>query len=270
MAEISRADKIGHLSFSKRVQIDGRPFPAAQPTASLEGQRDTAFLDAISNESNNGVLGLWKVRMPYLKHIAENYRRHGAGPTLPRIYTKRTCTEFTHLLIHILRGYEGALRTLQQFKGHNLVNDELVEFTNSVYAVAATGLTLRALVYTSFFEEHLLRLRLHHPPPAIAESSLVDDTDPDHDHNPGLSIDLDLDLNLGLDLDLNPDDFVPDSDPLSNSELGADTDTDLDAVPAVHFPAGHVYTNYHMLVITNSAFLSSTTVSVSALTLLIV
>jgi len=85
------------------------------------------------------------------------------GSDIPPMYTSETCEEFQRLLCHLLRSYEAALLTLDDFKGRSLKPDEVNSFEIAVYCVATCGLTLRDLVYSSFLQEHLARIRLAVP-----------------------------------------------------------------------------------------------------------
>jgi hypothetical protein len=214
-----------------RLQTTGRDFPPAQPITSRKGQRDAAFLAAISHPQNQLVFGLSGLSISHLLNIAKRYDKAPAGSPLPQIYTQDTCMEFMRLLKHILKEYEKALRTVAQFKGRAIEAKEIAEFRNGIYALTTSGLTLHAIVYTSFFDEHLQRLRVHHHAPlavipaaiptlaaeAAPPASTPDDPDSDFDF-------FDTDLNL-IDLDNLPLDL----DFLSDTDMGTDTDTDTEA-----------------------------------------
>ena len=210
---------LDRLQAANRVQIQGRDFPLAQPLTSRKGQRDAAFLEAISHPQNQVVLHLTRVSISRLMNVAMRYRNAPAGSPLPQIYTRETCEDFMQLLKHVIQEYREALHslTLPVFKGR-IKDQDVPHFTDCIYAVTACGLTLHAIVHTSFFDEHLQRLRLHHPPPPSPTTVAS---------NPDVDIDL-FDINVDFDLD----NFDPD--------LGFISDTDLEAESEADFPVvGH-------------------------------
>jgi hypothetical protein len=137
-----------------------RPFPNSQSIDSPLGKRDAAFIESLSQPINEHFLRLSKVGIPKLLVLAKRYK---AGSTLTSIYTKETCEEFHRLLCHLLRCYEAALLTLDEFKARFLSDVNIEEFEIAVYGVATCGITLRALAYCSFVEEHFSRIRAPDP-----------------------------------------------------------------------------------------------------------
>jgi hypothetical protein len=214
---------LDRLRLANRVQVTGRAFPPAPPVMSRKGQRDVAFLHAISNPQNQFLLRLSDVTTPHLTRIASEYCAAPAGSSLPQIYTRETCLEVLQLLLHFLQQYENALYALKKFKGRKIKDSEVAKFTGSILTVTACGVSLNTILHTSFMDEHFLRLRLHHPPSPASPATIADD--------PGLPdlVDPDSDL-FDSDVDLNIDN--PDFD------LGYASDTDLDADTDDEFPPG--------------------------------
>jgi hypothetical protein len=136
------------------------PFPEPHSVNTSPGRRDAAFIESLSQPITEHFLRLSELGIPKLMSLVAGYK---ARSTLPPIYTRETCEEFHHLLCHLLRCYEAALLTLADFNGLDLSNDPPQAFEIAIYGVATCGLTLHNLIYSSFLEEHLIRIHLPDP-----------------------------------------------------------------------------------------------------------
>jgi hypothetical protein len=82
--EIHSQPYLERIQAVNRVQVEGRDFPLPHPIASRKGQRDIAFLQAISNPQNRFLSRLSNVNIFRLTKIATEY---SAGAEIPQIYT---------------------------------------------------------------------------------------------------------------------------------------------------------------------------------------
>jgi hypothetical protein len=168
-------------------------FPSSQPVHGRDGQGNAAFLQAIFHPWNNQFLQLSSIDIKRLLLLAEQFDSCGPSATFPLIYTRETYKEFQTLLCHLLQTYSKALEELNDFKGRPTAGDTF-QYEQSVHALTAAGLTLQTMINTTFFPDHIPRLRLKHQPPAAVVG--IDDNDNDNDDN---------------DNDNDPDDDEPDT-----------------------------------------------------------
>ena len=164
-------------------------FPPLQPVYGPEGQRNAAFLKAISHPWNDQFLQLSSIPIRRLLTIAEKLQTYAPSSTstFPLIYTKDTYREFQDLLHHVLCAYSKALEDMNDIKCLSNLDDTL-RYEQCIHALTAAGLTLRTIANTTFFEDHLSRLRFSYNPAAAASIPDVrneydSNGDGDHDDN---------------------------------------------------------------------------------------
>jgi hypothetical protein len=144
-------ERILSIPPSQAIQ-SARTFPDGNPVAA---QRDAAFLEALSAPFNEKFFRLSTIGVENLMAIAMAYK---PGAAIPQIYKKETCEDLHRLLCHLLRSYKTSIAKLSDFEASSSTGDDADEFKIAVYGVATCGMTLGALSYSSFIDEHMWRI----------------------------------------------------------------------------------------------------------------
>jgi len=147
----------------------GRLFLKQRSTDSTWSERDTTFVEVLSRPVSERFLGLSQIGIPNIIRLVKSYQKSSARDR-SAFYNPETCEDFHRLLCHLLRRYEAALTTLLELENNSSEDTE-----EAVFSLTVCGLTLHALVYSSFLEDHLCCIRapsLH--PFRRSESSHMD------------------------------------------------------------------------------------------------
>ena len=194
------------LRMVTQMKRSHRPFAAPQPVEGPLGQRDVVFLETIRFPTGQNVWRDPDKKIPQLRAIAKDYFRRPVGFPLPHIYTSETCHEFQRFFRRALLVFKKSLINMREFRNRQPEQNEMAKFRRIIFTTTTSGLILRAIVYTSFFKDHLERLDLPYPP-------LQDVKDGDDKDGQG---------GQGGDDDDDDDEDVP------GVEVGGDGDGDID------------------------------------------
>src|ERR1700722_2234204 len=189
-----------------------RPFLPPHSKDTPWGKRDVALMESLASPTTEHFLVLSDLKIPNLLTLAKNYVVDSEPPS---IYTSETCEEVQRLLSHLLRSYEAALLALDEFEGQPLRPEGIASFEMAIYCLAACGLTLRDLVYASFFEDHLLRMQLGDRRAQQPDAKVDDDDNGDDDGDDDGELDSDL-------ISVQPHTILPGKDSLSICDSYAD------------------------------------------------
>jgi hypothetical protein len=150
-------DRLLNISASQALARE-RPVPSQQTIDPRLRANDTTFIEFLCQPFTEHFLHLSEIGIPNLLRIM-NSARENSAPEPISLYTNDTCEDFHRLLCHLIKSYETALVALDKFKDCSSVDCSTPAFHTAIYGLATCCLALRALVYSSFIEEHLCRIR---------------------------------------------------------------------------------------------------------------
>jgi hypothetical protein len=127
------------------------------PPKSILADRDTKFLLALTELALQAFLLLQRM-MPQLWVVALAYRANPSSG-VPQIYTLETCQEVHLLLTTLLNFYEESLQTLYNLQKMSVSLDSASDHEIAILRVTMCTMTLRALMYSSFVEEHIIHIQ---------------------------------------------------------------------------------------------------------------